>query len=254
MTADALARRQILKREKPDDHLQIMTMKTNLKFAACPSDAPATSGCEAEHPRKAAPIYAFQELNFAEAQPFVQKFHYLHKIGGGAFIFFGAFIGDVLQVVACLGQCANKECPADFIELKRLVARPNSPVRLSQFLAQIARIMKQRGHPALVAWADPDFGHHGGVYQAANWTHTETRKGHNQARIFITEKGERVHGRTISSRHGTADVNKILALHPKWRAIRAAPKFRYLLPLNMRLRKCCELMRTRPIPYPKGTK
>ena len=31
-------------------------METNLQFAACPSDAPATSRCEAEHPRKAAPI------------------------------------------------------------------------------------------------------------------------------------------------------------------------------------------------------
>ena len=31
-------------------------MKTDLLFAACPLDAPATSRCEAEHPRKAAPI------------------------------------------------------------------------------------------------------------------------------------------------------------------------------------------------------
>lgn len=228
-------------------------MKTNQPnlFAACPLDAPVTNGCEAEHPRKAAPNFEVFEIDFAAAKAMVEEFHYSKNLPNVVRRNFMIAETDWLppEAVACYGPIVSRKAPKEWMELRRLVKRPGSSIILSEFLAATLRILKAEGVPVVMSWADPEQGHHGGIYQATNWVYTEQKAGGN--RTFVTETGQHIHPRTVYARFGTQSVPAVLALNPGWSAFLPKTKHRYLMPLNIRKNKALAMLKTRELPYPK---
>ena len=123
-------------------------------------------------------------------------------------------------------------------ELMRLWSPDEYSGTLSQFLAATLKEL-QRYHPEInlvVAYADPEAGHHGGIYRASNWIYTgHASQGGPQAMII---NGERVHARTVNHRYGHADRRRLEAeLGVTVTPIKRVPKHTYYYPLTKSARK-----------------
>ena len=220
--------------------------------AACPLDAPVSNGCEAEHPRKAAPNFMVVETSFNDARNMVEAFHYSKNLPRGVATNFGAIENDSLVAVACYGPPTNRRVSREFLELRRLIKRPGATIILSQFLADTLRRLKVQGIAAVVSYADPAQDHHGGIYQATNWIFT--KNAHHASGIYLDENGAHVHDRTVFAKCGTIAQSAVLKIFPNWTVTRPVqPKWRYVMPLCMRRNKVLELLKTEAKPYPKPT-
>jgi hypothetical protein len=132
-------------------------------------------------------------------------------------------------------------------------------VALTSHAATVSRIVKlaikflKKKDPGLklvVSFADPDEGHHGGIYQAGNWIYT----GLSSSSIeYIDSKGKRWHARMVKQK-GWTTVNGIVrkTLTPDQCTKIVKPgKHRYLMPLDPEMRaKILPLAQ----PYPKRPK
>jgi hypothetical protein len=117
-------------------------------------------------------------------------------------------------------------------------------------IARLAIAFLKRNSPSLrliVSFADPSEGHHGGIYQAGNWTYT----GKQPATVeYIAPDGKQWHGRMVS-KDGRIKVQGIY--RKCWRIDQCTPvekpgKHRYLMPLDAEMKK-----QILPLakPYPK---
>ena len=98
----------------------------------------------------------------------------------------------------------------------------------------------KKDHPEveiIIAYADPTAGHHGGIYQASNWTYVgKANQGGPQALII---NGETVHARTVNHRYGHANQKRLREeLGLSVEAIPRVPKHLYYYPLTRQARKC----------------
>lgn len=125
-------------------------------------------------------------------------------------------------------------------ELSRIALRAHkAPV--SRIMAIALRMLK-RENPGLrlvISFADTDKGHHGGVYQATNWIYV----GCAVPRLLPFLHGRHVHERTVSAMVKTGKVRRA---DFDWRP--AAPKHKYLMPLDDEMRRKLEPLRKL---YPK---
>lgn len=154
---------------------------------------------------------------------------------------FGKFIGVVL-----FGRGANNNMLSPFgleqdqgCELVR-IALTSHLMPVSRIAAQAIRFLKRQsqGLRLIVSYADPDAGHHGGIYQAGNWVYT----GPSSTAIKVFYKGKWSHKKTVDD----AGVNQS-SLAKK----RVPGKHRYLMPLDDEMRaKIAPLAK----PYPKRAK
>jgi hypothetical protein len=121
------------------------------------------------------------------------------------------------------------------------------PFALTKHIAPVSKIMTfaikflKKSQPKLqlvVSYADPEQGHHGGIYQACNWIYT----GPSGKAIKIFYKGKWTHKKTVDD----AGVNQTNL--PK-KVV--AGKHRYLMPLDKNMSaKIAPLAK----PYPKRVK
>ena len=124
-------------------------------------------------------------------------------------------------------------------ELMRLWSPDDYEGTLSSFLSQSMKLLK-KDHPEIeiiIAYADPTAGHHGGIYQASNWTYVgKAQHGGPQALII---NGETVHARTVNHRYGHASQKRLREeLGLSVEAIPRIPKHLYYYPLTRQARKC----------------
>lgn len=106
----------------------------------------------------------------------------------------------------------------------------------------------------VASFADPEQGHHGGVYQAGGWIYA----GMTDAADEYMVKGKRMHGRALRSTRSNHKLGKIKAsnvfewvkkaIDPNAIKIKGSSKHRYLMPLDNEMRK-----QILPLskPYPK---
>jgi len=133
--------------------------------------------------------------------------------------------------------------PLTLSELTR-VALTKHEAPVSRIVAIAVRLFRRQcpGVRLLVSFADPEQGHHGGIYQALGWIYT----GQGGGAVHRWRRGSKTyHDRTVQA--GLAGPKDSLF------AVRQLPKHRYVLQLDVepRLRARLEAMRT---PYPKRTK
>lgn len=125
-------------------------------------------------------------------------------------------------------------------ELARLWAPDgHSPNLLSTAMsAALTALRHQTGCEAVVSFADPNQGHHGGVYQAASWIYTGQSE---ETRVYRTAEGL-----TLSRRSFHSGAKSLL---PDITPVRLEGKHRYVRCLTRTSRR---LLAHDPRPYPKS--
>lgn len=135
--------------------------------------SPDTIGCEAEHPRKAAPF------SLPELQQLILANHYTHSLPSGRSWFYqyeGAIVVFSIPANFNISKWLVGE-PKSVLELTRLWA-PDGHERnlLTQAIAFAVRHLRRDapGYAALISYADPNEqpskpAHQGYVYRAAGW-------------------------------------------------------------------------------------
>jgi hypothetical protein len=135
-------------------------------------------------------------------------------------------------------------------ELTRVALREHEhPV--TQIVAAAIRWLKANnpGLRLLVSFADPEQGHHGGIYQAGNWTYTGQTA---NSVAYVDRKGRRWHNRQVSSsgvRTQFGSVRTVVSIS-ECTTLRIPGKHRYLLPLDRRMRRQISAL-AQPYPSPE---
>lgn len=135
-------------------------------------------------------------------------------------IIFG--VGATSSLVKKYGLLMEQGC-----ELVR-VALKNHKSEVSRILS-IALKMLKKSNPGLrlvVSFADPEHGHHGGIYQAGNWIYSGMSAASNE----YIYKGKRWQGRSFRNKY------KGLENDPKVITVKGSSKLRYLMPLDSDMR------------------
>lgn len=133
-------------------------------------------------------------------------------------------------------------------ELTRVALRGHkTPV--SRIIAIAIKFLKSRSPmlKLIVSYADPNVGHHGGIYQAGGWLYCGKSSSDVQ---YLAPDGKKWHSRMISERGWQKSYGEKRAVWKKSQcvAIKLDGKHRYLMPLDDEMRKRIELLRK---PYPK---
>jgi hypothetical protein len=146
-------------------------------------------------------------------------------------------VGATSDLVKRYGLKQNEGC-----ELVRIALRSHdAPV--SRIIAVSIRMLK-KAFPNLrlvVSFADPEQGHHGGVYQASGWIFA----GNTQASDEYIYKGKRWQGRSFRNSH------KGMERHSDVQIVKGSSKHRYLMSLDAEMR---ERILSLAKPYPKRAK
>lgn len=170
----------------------------------------------------------------------------------------GKFIGSIM-----FGLGANKTLGAPYgliqgecCELVRVaLGKHRSPV--SQLVAQAIKLLRAAnpGLRLVISFADPEHGHHGGIYQAGNWIYC----GRSVAVEEYVVNGKRVHGRSLraaraADRRGPGPYDNVLdwaraRLDRNARITMGSSKHRYLMPLDRQMRRRLAKIAQ---PYPRG--
>lgn len=180
----------------------------------------------------------------------VEHWHYSHTLPAGKNVYIGVwedeqFIGCVLFGTGAGSVTDGRKyglLPMQMAELTR-VALSNHRTPVSRIVKVAIRLLRQNspGLRLIVSFADPNQGHHGGIYQAGGWTYCGT-----SAPSKVYQIGSKiVHGRSFGGGKWMGPAKPIPA--------HAIPlivpgKYRYLMPLDAQMRKQIEPL-TRP--YPK---
>lgn len=101
----------------------------------------------------------------------------------------------------------------------------------------------------VVSFADPQYGHHGGIYQGGNWVYCgDTAKG-----AEYWHSGKRLHSRQVSEKGWNIQqgVKRKTVKPSECSVIKTAGKHRYLMPLDKEMK---EQIAPLAKPYPKREK
>jgi hypothetical protein len=175
-----------------------------------------------------------------------ENWHYSKCLPVGKLVKVGAWEDGKFIGVVLFGRGANNNMLSPFglsqdegCELVRIaLTKHKSPV--SRIAAQAMRFLKTQsnGLRLIVSYADPEQGHHGGIYQAGNWVYV----GISGKSIKVFYNGKWSHKKTVDD----AGINQSNLLK------KTVPgKHRYLMPLDEDMRQ-----RIMPLskPYPKRVK
>ncbi len=149
----------------------------------------------------------WSSIEYTPARIMVEKFHYSKKMPRGRNICYGWKHSHDLYAAAVYGNGVNpyqakylskitgiEITNATYVELKRLVrVEPRlEDVYLSQLMNLCHRDLARLGYRCVIAFSDPDEGHEGTIYKAANFTHM----GKTQAEWHCIDRdGNKVHRR-----------------------------------------------------------
>lgn len=143
------------------------------------------------------------------------------------------------------GLKSDEGCELTRVALKSHVSKVSRIIRLGMMFLK-------KNSPALrliVSFADPQYGHNGGIYQAGNWIYC----GDTASSAEYWHNGKRLHSRQISEKGWNIQQGKkINTVKPSECVIvKTKGKHRYLMPLDDEMRK-----QILPLakPYPKRVK
>jgi hypothetical protein len=174
------------------------------------------------------------------------NWHYSKCMPVGKLVKIGAWESNKFIGVVLFGRGANNNMLKPFgieqdqgCELVR-IALTTHETPVSRIVAQAMRFLKRQsqGLRMIVSYADPEAGHHGGIYQAGNWLYT----GPSGEAVKVFYKGKWSHKKTVDDA-GVSQANL-----PKKKV---QGKHRYLMPLDDAMRAQIAPLAK---PYPKRTK
>ena len=201
-----------------------MNSRPDLKIDWASAEA-ARYACEKWHYSKCVPVFKCVRVGVWENEKFI-----------GVVIFSN-------------GAAPQSHCPygiqrTEICELTR-VALASHVTPVTRIISIALRFLR-RNSPRLkliVSYADPEKGHHGGIYAGGGWVYAGRTSSCEQ--FEWTKTGERVHTKTIrTGRRGYATQlkeNGVIRSVKVW-------KHKYLMPLDDEMRRKIEPLRK---PYPK---
>jgi len=195
----------------------------------------------------------------AAAKFAVERWHYSHVMPKSKRNLLGVwederFIGAVVFGTGA-GQVTNGArygLPARWalVELMRVALAPDHQTPVSRIVAIAVRLLARHSPKlrAVISYADPHQGHHGGIYQAGGWIYTGTSA---PTRVFIDASGRAWHQATVlnaRSKHRNKWGMRYRCKSDMQRSEARPGKHRYLLPLDA---EAAALIRRFAQPYPK---
>ena len=202
-------------------------MKTDLQVDWCSHKA-ATYACKNWHYSESIPVPPLTKVGVWE---------------------YGKYIG---VVIFSRGASSNLLKPYG---LQRDEGCELTRIALTEHSTQVSRIIKvallflKQNSPSLklvVSFADPHYGHHGGIYQACNWVYAgDTAKGKE-----YWHKNKRLHSRQVSEKGWNIQqgVRRKTVKPSECSIVATGGKHRYLMPLDKETRERVKHMAK---PYPK---
>lgn len=190
----------------------------------------------------------------------VMNWHYSKAMPSGKLVHYGVwedgrFIGAVVfgrGATPTLSKSLHLE-QQELCELVR-VAMCAHTAPVTQVVAACLKQLK-KDNPGLrlvVSFADPEHGHHGGIYQAGNWIYTGSS---GYMRMGFILNGRLVHERSVAAmlrgrdRGGLSWIQWLRAnVDPAAKEHHADGKHRYVYPLDRKMRAA---MTKRAVPYPQ---
>lgn len=202
-----------------------------------------------------APFFQIKPVGMTTAGRWFRQWHYLGRPGSGTH--WGVFAPDLMAVVSLgppnnvhgvAGRFDLSQWPGN-VELNRVAVHPRCPTHTSRLVALVLRAAC-RDLAWVFSYADPDAGHHGGIYQALGAIYVGLSvPGGSQP--FVIE-GEVVHPRTVNARYGTRDPVRLNGMGVAFdRLAMPALKHTYILPLGRHRDAIRAHLERYRLPYPK---
>lgn len=195
--------------------------------------------------------FTFVENCLSEVKELISRYHYSRRARSCPVYHAGLVAsgcGQVPTVVAGIvfTETTARSWSGKAWELQRLVRHPDYRPPLTSLIGRSVRAIRRiSGHPGvLVSYADATYGHHGGVYQAANWNYGGFR---NPCMDGLVVDGLFVPGRSCNSRWGTRSPKKLAKKFPHLDIVPHYDEGKHLYWL--RIGKDELFLRT--LPYPK---
>lgn len=172
-----------------------------------------------------------------------KKWHYSGCAPAGKLIKMGVWEQQKFIGVVIFGRGANNNLgkpygleQTEICELVRIALRQHQ-TQVTRIVALRVRMVKKQnpGLKLIISYADPEQGHHGGIYQGGGWIYT----GASQAQREVMHNGKVMHKRTANALFGTIKGMEKSAI--MW-------KHKYLLPLTHEMSDKIKIMAK---PYPK---
>ena len=215
------------------------------------------SGLEAgpgASPRAALQQLRVRPIPFRIAKELLVLRHYLHSMPGGTRLSFGVFVGKRLLGALALGvgpklghRLVEGATAGDCVTLTRLWLSDELPRNSeSKVIGVVLRALRR--HTCLkfvLAYADPNAGHVGTVYQATGWLYTGLS---SPTPLYDLGDGVLRHSRSLGYSFGSHSVRHIEASGVPIKAVSQPPKHRYIRFLDSSWR---ERIRVPVLPYPK---
>ena len=192
----------------------------------------------------------------AAAKYACENWHYSGCLPAGKLVKVGAWERGNFVGVVLFGRGANNRMAGAYqlgqheaCELVR-IALSSHAAPVSRIVSQAIRFLRRQSHGLrlIISYADPKHGHHGGIYQAGNWSY----QGRSQAQRGLLIGGVFTHKRSAHAKFGTASPEKISAMSRK--KVEWAPvewKHVYAMPLDADIRAQIAPLAK---PYPKRAK
>lgn len=182
----------------------------------------------------------------AAAKYACENWHYSSCLPAGKLVKVGAWEDEKFIGVVLFGRGANYNMVKGYgltqdegCELVRIALKKHfTPV--SKIAAMAMRFLKKQSPDLrlIVSYADPEQGHHGGIYQAGNWIY----RGVSASAIKVWYNGKWSHKKTVDDA-GVDQSNLMMK--------RVAGKHTYLMPLDEKMRRHILPLSK---PYPKRAK
>lgn len=172
----------------------------------------------------------------------VTNWHYSQILPTGKLVKIGAWENDKFIGVVIFSRGASphlgsalKLDQTQICELTR-VALTKHVAPVSQIVAQALSFLRQTnpGLRAVISFADPTQGHHGGIYQAGNWVYTG--QSNPVTEYLIGGRWRHTRGAYNHPARPTAEKRE------------APGKYRYIYPLDKAMRRVVEKLQ---LPYPE---
>lgn len=208
--------------------------------------------------------YTVRQIPASQTHEWLLKKHYAHRIPSISYAF-GLYDKELILVgISTFGQPPNQNiayiCGDKFkdtlLELNRLVLSVNMSNLASYFISKCFGLLKK---PAIiVSYSDPNYGHHGYIYQALNGLYTGYG-GENKEYIYQDKRYNSRHIKDywFASRGVKFDYTKSIDdqfISLGGTVVDVEPKHRYIFLLaNKRDKKeMLHNLKCQILPYPKG--
>jgi hypothetical protein len=200
-------------------------------------------------------------LDFSEAQTFIEKYEWLGNVGAAS-LGFGLFLENHLAAVVCFAPPTaptgfTKLCPSvprrKIWQLCRGASAHWAPKHAASMLisAALRQLRRDRGIRLVIAYADPQAGEIGTVYQAANAIYLGLTDARGPGHYVIN--GQRMHPRAVHRAYGSARHEVLAKIDSSYERHQRNRKHRYLFLLDSgrARRRVLDQVSHMSKPYPK---